>query len=138
MFDPLRRLKYLPWIELLQVSLFTIGIAIALDWLFFQIAIVPAIRPTIAQLLNSPFAFVIVLGAAVGVGALGVAVMERWFRRIVISNASLWALVPCLALWLWLRSFLVVFPQLLLPPLTFESFICVVLGVFWKGKPYWR
>lgn len=138
MFDPLRRLKYLPWIELLQVSLFTIGIAIAFDWLFFQIATVPAIRPTIAQLFNSPFAFLILLSAAVGVGALGVAVMERWFRQIVITNSTLWALVPCLALWLWLRSFLPVFPQLLLPPLTFESLVCVILGVFWKGKPYWR
>jgi hypothetical protein len=106
MFDPLRRLKYLPWIELLQVSLFTIGGAIAIDWLFFQLVQIPAVYSIVAQLFNSAFGLLISFGAAVGVGALSVAIMERWFRRIVITNSSLWALVPCLALWLWLRSFL--------------------------------
>ncbi|BAU13217.1 hypothetical protein LEP3755_37560 [Leptolyngbya sp. NIES-3755] len=138
MFDPLRPLKYLPWIELLQVSLFTIGLTIAIDVLFLQLVRIPAVYPTIAQLFNSPFGLLIVLGAAVGVGALAVAIMERWFRQIVITNTTLWALVPCLGLWLWLRSFLTVFPQLLTPVLSFESIVCIILGVFWKGKPYWR
>ncbi|MBC7825087.1 MAG: peptide chain release factor 1, partial [Candidatus Parcubacteria bacterium] len=31
MNDPLRRLKFLPWIPLLQISLITVLIAIALD-----------------------------------------------------------------------------------------------------------
>ncbi|MBW4524544.1 MAG: peptide chain release factor 1 [Phormidium tanganyikae FI6-MK23] len=140
MFDPLRRLKYLPWTELLQVALVTIGFTIPIDWLFVQAVQVPALRPTIAQLFNSPLSLLIFLGAAVGVGALAVAIIERWFRQIVITNSSLWALVPCLALCLWLRSFLPesVFPQLLTPVLSFESLIGVVLGVFWKGKSYWR
>lgn len=138
MFDPLRPLKYLPWIELLQVSLFTIGLTIAIDVLFFQLVRIPAVYPTIAQLFNSPFGLLIALGAAVGVGALAVAILERWFRQIVITNSTLWALVPCLGLWLWLRSFLTVFPQLLTPALSFESLVCIILGVFWKGKPYWR
>lgn len=140
MFDPLRRLKYLPWTELLQVALVTIVFMIAIDWVFFQLVRIPALLPTIAQLFNSPFSLLIFLGAAVGVGALAVAIMERWFRQIVITNSSLWALVPCIALWLWLRSFLPenVFPQLLTPALGTQSLIGVIVGVFWKGKPYWR
>ncbi|MER3434433.1 MAG: peptide chain release factor 1 [Leptolyngbya sp. ERB_1_1] len=140
MFDPLRRLKYLPWAELLQVALVTIGFTILIDWLFFQVVRLPALRPTVAQFFNSSLSFLIFLGAAVGIGALSVAIMERWFRQIVITNSSLWALIPCVALWLWLRSFLPesIFPQLLTPALSFESFMCIVLGVFWKGRPYWR
>ncbi|HTL89285.1 MAG TPA: hypothetical protein VL134_07780 [Leptolyngbya sp.] len=140
MFDPLRRLKYLPWTELLQVALITIVFMIVIDWLFFQLARIPALLPTIAQLFNSPFSFLIAFGVAVGVGALAVAIIERWFRQIVLTDASLWALIPCIALWLWLRSFLpeTVFPQLLTPPLGFESIMGVIVGVFWKGKPYWR
>ncbi len=140
MFDPLRRLKYLPWTELLQVAIVTVGFTIPIDWLLIQAAKVPALRPSIAQLFNSPLSLLIFLGAAVGLGALAVAIMERWFRRITITNASLWALVPCLVLWLWLRSFLpeTVFPQLLTPVVSFESLMGIILGVFWKGKPYWR
>ena len=140
MFDPFRRLKYLPWNELLQVALVTIVLMIAIDWVFFQIVRIPAIRPTVAQLFNSPVSLLIFLGASVGVGALAVAIMEGWFRRIVITNESLWALVPCIALWLWLRSFLpeTVLPQLLTPTLGLQSLMAVIVGVFWKGKPYWR
>ncbi|MCU0550438.1 MAG: hypothetical protein MUC48_13905 [Leptolyngbya sp. Prado105] len=141
MFDPLRPLKYLPWTELLQVALVTIGFTTLLDWAFFQAADTPPLRPFVAQIFNSAFGFLIGLAAAVGVGALAVAVMERWYRqRFVITNSILWALVPCLALWLWLRSFLpdTIFPQLLTPFLGFNSLICVILGVFWKGKSYWR
>jgi hypothetical protein len=141
MFDPLRPLKYLPWTELLQVALVTIGFTTLLDWVFFHAASTPSLRPIVAQVFNSPLGFLIGLGAAIGVGALGVLVMERWFqRRIIITNSTLWALVPCLALWLWLRSLLpeTVFPQLLTPVLGLDSLICIILGVFWKGKPYWR
>jgi hypothetical protein len=141
MFDPLRPLKYLPWIELLQVALVTIGFTVLFDWAFFQAASTPALIPIAARILQSPFGFLIDLAVAVGIGALAVAVMERWFRRrIVITNSVLWALVPCLALWLWLRSFLpdAIFPQLLTPVFGINPVICIILGVFWKGKPYWR
>lgn len=141
MFDPLRPLKYLPWVELLQVALVTIGFATLLDWLFFQVADLPSLRPIIAQIFNSPLGFLLDLAVAVAIGALAVAVMERWFRRrIMITNSTLWALIPCLALWLWLRSLLPdsIFPQLLMPFLGINPLICIILGVFWKGKFYWR
>jgi hypothetical protein len=141
MFDPLRPLKYLPWTELLQVALVTIGFTTLLDWVFYHAANAPAMRPIFGQVFSSPLGFLIGLAAAVGVGALSVAVMERWFRqRFVITNSILWGVVPCLALWLGLRSLLPesIFPQLLTPVLGIDSLICIILGVFWKGKPYWR
>ncbi|MBD2081480.1 peptide chain release factor 1 [Leptolyngbya sp. FACHB-17] len=140
MFNPLRPLKYLPWTELMQVALITIGFTILLDWLLFQVAAIPALRSMIVQLLESPLAVIVFLGAAVGVGALAVAITERWFRRIVITNAILWALVPCLLFGFWLRSLLpdAVFPQLLTPGVNFNSAMGMIIGLFWKGKPYWR
>lgn len=141
MFDPLRPLKYLPWSELLQVALVTIGFAALFDWALIQAANMPAIRSILEKLLSPPLGSLIDLAAAVGLGALAVALIERWYRRkIMITNSTLWALVPCLALWLWLRSLLpgTLFPQLLTPILGVDSLICIILGVFWKGKPYWR
>lgn len=140
MFNPLRPLKYLPWTELMQVALITIGITIPLDWLLFQAAEAPEIYFTISQLLDSPLRLIIFLGVAVGIGALAVAITERWFRRIVITNSILWALVPCLLFTLWLRSLLpnTVFLQLLTPQVNFQSAMGIIIGLFWKGKPYWR
>lgn len=135
MLNPLRPLKYLPWIPLLQAALVTTLIAIAIDLLVFLSFLVPGVQTAALQLLNSPFEILIRLGAAVGVGALAVVVLKRWFRQIVMTNAILWALVPCLLLCLFLKSVLGL-PAPLLPALDYMVLIGVVLGVFWRGRRY--
>ena len=138
MNDPLRRLKFLPWISLLQISLITVLVAIAFDVLLVQIATaVPVILNLLTKLLNSPIGVLIRLAVPVGIGALAVAILERWFRQVMITNSTLWALVPCVALWLLLKSF-VQMPSALFPDLDILSLVGVVVGVFWKGRPYWR
>ena len=138
MNDPLRRLKFLPWISLLQISLITVLVAIAFDVLLVQIATaVPVILNLLTKLLNSPIGVLIRLAVPVGIGALAVAILERWFRQVMIINSTLWALVPCVALWLLLKSF-VQMPSALFPDLDILSLVGVVVGVFWKGRPYWR
>lgn len=137
MFDPLRRLKYLPWISLLQVGLITILIAIAIDGLLILGLNVPTVFTIIARLLNSPFAILLELAIAAGFGALAVTILERWFRQVILNTATLWALVPCLALWLLLRPLLPV-PVLITPSVDMTSLACITLGIFWKGKSYWR
>ena len=138
MNDPLRRLKFLPWIPLLQISLITVLIAIAFDVLLNRTAIaVPVILNLLSKLLSSPIGVLIGLAVPVGIGALAVAILERWFRQVMITNATLWALVPCVALWLFLKS-LVPIPTALVPDISIVSLVGVVLGVFWKGRPYWR
>ena len=138
MNDPLRRLKFLPWISLLQISLITVLVAIAFDVLLVQIATaVPVILNLLTKLLNSPIGVLIRLAVPVGIGALAVAILERWFRQVMITNSTLWALVPCVALWLLLKSF-VQMPSALFPDLDIISLVGVVVGVFWKGRPYWR
>ncbi len=138
MNDPLRRLKFLPWISLLQISLIAVLIAIAFDVLFSRtVTSVPVILNLLSKLLNSPIGVLIKLAVPVGIGALAVAILERWFRQVIITNSTLWALVPCVALWLLLRSF-VPLPTALIPEIDVVSLIGVVVGVFWKGRPYWR
>ncbi|MCY7276879.1 MAG: peptide chain release factor 1 [Phormidesmis sp. CAN_BIN44] len=138
MNDPLRRLKFLPWIPLLQISLIAVLIAITLDVLLTRTAVaVPVILNLLSKLLSSPISVLIRLAVPVGIGALVVAILERWFRQVIITNATLWALVPCVALWLFLKS-LVPIPTALVPDIGIVSLVGVVLGIFWKGRPYWR
>ncbi len=138
MNDPLRRLKFLPWIPLLQISLIAILIAIAFDVLLTRTAVaVPVILNLLSKLLSSPIGVLINLAVPVGIGALAVAILERWFRQVIITNATLWALVPCVVLWLFLKS-LVQIPTALVPDIGIDSLVGVVVGVFWKGRPYWR
>ena len=138
MNDPFRRLKFLPWIALLQISLITVLMAIASDILLARTAAaVPVILNLLSKLLNSPIGVLLDLAIPVGIGALAVAVLERWFHQVIITNSTLWALVPCVVLWLLLRSF-VPLPTVLIPEISVVSLVGVVLGVFWKGRPYWR
>jgi hypothetical protein len=138
MFDPLRRLKFLPWTALLQVALVTVAIAVAFDVLITQIfGAIPVALRVLTKVLSSPLRLLIELAISVGIGALSVAILERWFQRVPITNASLWALIPCLALWLLLLSFLPI-PMAFLPEISIFQLIGTILGVFWKGRSYWR
>ncbi|NJK52517.1 MAG: peptide chain release factor 1 [Leptolyngbyaceae cyanobacterium SU_3_3] len=106
MFNPLRRLRFLPWVELLQVALVTVAIASLLDFLLARIfVLLPVALSVIMKLLDSPIGLLVYFAVTIGIGALGVAILERWFRFVSITNSTLWALVPCLALWILLRLF---------------------------------
>lgn len=141
MRDPLQRLKYLPWLLLLQVAALTTAIAGALDILLMvgliQLAQLGLFSMGVFQLpLTSVILSLLVFVVAAGVGALGVWLMERFFTQIYINTGVLWALVPCLGLTLFL------FTQLRLPQLlvgiSYPQLIGIVLGVFLRGKRYWR
>lgn len=76
------------------------------------------------------------IATAVGIGTLAVYLCERWLPQVLLNTSSLWALVLCLLLGLVLKSLLPL-PSLLLDLSQF-TLIGVILGVFWKGRPYWR
>jgi hypothetical protein len=137
MLDPLRPLKYLPWILLLQASLITILFTMVLDFCILLLSTNPLVGNLLMKLFNPPLGEFISLGLAVGVGALGVGVLERWFKQVILNSSTLWALVPCLALWLWLRSFLPLGAQLV-PSVSYMTVMLIIVGVFWKGRRYWR
>lgn len=136
MSDPVRTLKHLPWRSLLQVSGFTIVIAIVVE-VFLSIGYIrsAAIRSLLSELYAPPSGILLLFGAAVGVGALAVYLLERLHRQVFVNATILWALVPCLALVVFLKSLL---PVPALVSLNSLQLLGVVVGVFWKGRPYWR
>ncbi|MEO1126859.1 MAG: peptide chain release factor 1 [Cyanobacteria bacterium J06639_16] len=141
MQNPLQRLKYLPWLLLLQVAALTTAIAGATDILLTvgllqleQIGVISTgvfQSPLIGLILS-----LLMFGVAMGVGALGVLLMQRFFTQIYINTGVLWALVPCLGLTLFL------FAQMRLPQLlvgiSYPQLLGIVLGVFLCGRRYWR
>ncbi|NEN91592.1 MAG: peptide chain release factor 1 [Okeania sp. SIO3H1] len=133
-----QRLKSLPWQELLLVSFIATLTVVAtevlliLSFTYFFVILKP-----LSMLFSSPiFGVLIPIGAAVGMGALAVYLLEFWQKQWLLNNSSLWALVLCLFIGLLLKS---LFP---LPPVLVSvsraSLISLAIGVFWKGRPYWR
>jgi hypothetical protein len=136
MTDPLRRLQYLPWRSLLQVAGFTIVIVIILECLlalgYTQSSV---IRSRLLALYRPPLAIVLLFATGFGVGVLAVHFLERYHQKVFINTATLWALIPCLALVIFLNSLLPVPPVV---NLNIPQLLGVIVGVFWKGRPYWR
>lgn len=132
----LDRLKRLPWGSLLLVSALTVAIATVAEqvlfWAFQESAIV---RQTLSMILFPPLGILVPIAVSLGLGALAVSILERWQTQVFVNTATLWALVPCLLLSLWLKSLLI--PDFLLI-LSRTSLIGIVLGIFWKGRRYWR
>ena len=132
----LQRLKYLPWRSLILTAILTVLAVALLELLLLaMVQHLPTVLPLLIVLFNPPLGLLVTLGAALGVGSLAVLILERQFQP-VITAGGLWALVFCLAIAIFLR-------QLLPVPTLFLSFsgtqlILMMLGVFWKGRPYWR
>lgn len=137
MANPLRRLKFLPWRSLLQVSTLTTLIITVLEFLltlgFIQSAI---IKRTLSFIYTGSLGLLITFATAIGVGAMAVYILERFYQQVIINSASLWALVLCLALLFLVKSLIPLMPILI--SLDQTQLIGIILGVFWKGRPYWR
>jgi hypothetical protein len=89
-----------------------------------------------SALSSSSLGTVVFLGIAVVFGALAVLICEIAQPQVVLNTSSLWALVLCLIVSLFVKGALSV-PSLLLN-LSETFVIAMIIGVFWKGKPYWR
>lgn len=136
MTDPLRNLKYLPWRSLLQVSALTIGIVATLEIILsFALTQSSIISKIFTLLFTAPLGLLMTFFLAVGVGALAVYLLERFSLQTTISTNGLWVLVICLILILWLKVLL--FEPVIID-LNEVQAIGIIVGIFWKGKPYWR
>ena len=134
MRNPLQQLKYLPWLELFQVAALTTLIVTALDIVLIQI-ILTLLSQTSSVFIGTLISLSI-FASAMGIGALAVALMERFFQQIYINTAILWALVFCLALLLLIKSYLQI--PVLLTGMGYPQLIGIILGVSIKGRRYWR
>jgi len=136
MSNPLQRLKFLPWLPLFQVAALATGLTFVVEILLIEGTQIPAVNQSLAILLQPPLALFVLLGAAVGLGALATFILEHFFQKVAISTPVLWALILCVMVMLWARS-LLQFPILFLAP-DYTTLMGILLGVFWKGQAYWR
>lgn len=132
----LDRLKRLPWGLLLLVAVLTVAIATVLDLLLLWALHSATIRSALSLVLTGLLGLLMPFLVSVGLGVLGVYFLEHWRTPVIINQSILWALVPCLLLVLFVKSLLV--PPTLLLELSRTALVGIVVGVFWKGRPYWR
>ncbi len=137
MSNPLRPLQYLPWSVLFQSAAVVVAIATVADF-GISFAIVKWVQTQSSSVVQaiSTLLFFATLAAAYGIGVLSLLVTERFFREIVLTAQTLWALIGCVVLLYWLRTLLPV-PGLFMQ-VDIYSIVLIALGVFFTGKRYWR
>jgi hypothetical protein len=132
----LRRLKLLPWREMLQIAALVTSIVIGLElflaWGFTQSRV---IRNILTLLYGSSLGILIPFVTAVGMGALAVYFLEYWQQQFLLNRTNLWVLALCVLLGLVLKSLLLI--PAFLTSLSEAALIGITVGVFWKGRPYW-
>lgn len=137
MNNPLQRLGQLPWLPLFWVALLTLFWASVLELLLVLGAQqVGLIANAVTMLFTPPLATIMMLAIAIGIGALAVVFLEIIYPQILITAGVLWALVLCVLLATLLRSVLPISTSLLSP--AYPMLIGNILGIFLKGKPYWK
>ena len=139
MSSPLRRLKFLPWRSLFLLSILVTLIVVVIDFFFIVGSdLSPALARIVSLMYGGSLGVIVQFAGVVGVGALAVYLLEKFFANITVNTGVLWALVLCLTLCLLVRSFLPI-PERLVSIYNNEmQLIAIVIGVFWKGRPYWR
>lgn len=137
MSNPLRQLKFLPWLSLFQVAALAVFLAFVTDVLlavaYFRIA---ALQSMLDAALAPPMGMLVALAIAAVVGALAVYLLERLQPNILINAGMLWALVLCVMVVLVIKSLLPL-PAFLVGA-DDTALMGVVVGIFWKGHAYWR
>ncbi len=143
MSNPLRQLKYLPWTSLFIVAGVTFAIAVILELVLgltynqldegTQFTIVRILAAT----LYSPIFSLFTIGAiGIGIGALAVFLLETIKKQVFINAGVLWSLILCLIIGLIIRSYIPI--PAVFTDVNQMQLIGIILGVFWKGKRYWR
>ncbi|MBD2258176.1 peptide chain release factor 1 [Pseudanabaena sp. FACHB-2040] len=139
MRNPLWRLKTLPWVILLQNAALTILIATILDFLLLQ-AFSQLPSALLGGRLSAFFTLlflVLPFLAMMGVGAMSVVLMEQVFRSVFLDAGILWALIACIGIVLFIRDVLP-WDVSFLVGLSYTQIVGAALGVFFRGKRYWR
>jgi hypothetical protein len=134
------KFNQIPWSETMQVAIVTVAIVVGLEQLL--LLALPGIPTPIAGFIveaiagSNRLSFLFQLAIDGAIGALAVLIYDRWKVMIQLNANTLWALVGCLILTLFIRSALPL--KIIVCELSQLSAIAILLGVFWKGRPYWN
>jgi hypothetical protein len=130
--------KQLPWRSLCLAATLAVIIVKAFDYLIAQGLSTLSSDATLLKLLVTPAGGLLLFGCGgLAIGGFGVLCLERFGNVRFINANTLWALILCLLLALWLIS---QFPVDGLGFVTFSEthLFGVIIGVFWRGQDYWR
>lgn len=137
MNDPLRRIASQPWKELFLVAFATVIAVSVIDYLLIWLIVnVASVQESVSFLFSSPLQILIPLAVAAGIGVLGVSIAEQFPRYIYLTAGSLWAFVLCLAIALALKGFLSL--DGFLVSFSYPAMLGMMVGVFGKGRRFWR
>lgn len=129
-------LQRLPWRSLIYTALATVVVVTLLDVSFIVLSLTAPVTGRLLDILfNPPLGVFTQFALAMGIGALAVLLLER-IDRFCITTGSLWALAFCLIVGCLLRL-LVPVASLFTPAGQFQ-FVAMIVGLFWKGRPYWH
>ena len=78
----------------------------------------------------------ILVFAILGVGALSIYLIEIQPSKVILNVACLWALFISLLIVLFLYKS--IFPPVILLSTSQITIMGILIGLFWKGRPYWR
>lgn len=135
MNDPLAKIKSQPWKPLSLVALATVTIVTVIDYfLLFLFSNFAPIQQSLSFIASSPLGILLPLAIAAGIGAFSVYICDRFRTQIFLNAGSLWALVLCLIIALALTG---LFPSFLVR-FSYPALLGIMVGVFWKGRRYWR
>jgi hypothetical protein len=130
--------KQLPWGSLCLSALLAVAVVRVIDFILMRGLSHLDKTSTLGQLLITPSGYMfLLLCGGLTIGGLGVAFLERMEQISPIYASTLWGLVLCLFISLWLVD-LIPLGGLGLSTLTQHHLPVIVVGVFWRGKPYWR
>ena len=130
-------LKYLPWRSLFLVAILAVITMKAIDLMLWK-SFSSAESSGFAELLSTKIGNLLFLFCeGLAVGGFGVLYLERVGRVGPIYTSTLWALVLCLFLCLWLGTYIPI-AGLGLVDISQLHVMSLILGVFWRGRAYWR
>lgn len=137
MRDPVYRLKIMPWGKLFQGAALTTVVAVLLDLALLILAVqVNLLARTLQLLFAPPLGIIMNIVVYVGVGVMGIRLLERFFPQLSLNSANLWGFLFCLMVVMALTSFLPI-PGLLIGA-SQGSVLGLLVGVFIGGMRYWR
>jgi hypothetical protein len=130
-------LKYLPWRSLFLAAILAVITMKAIDFLVSK-SFDYTESSSFAELLSTKIGNLLFLFCGgLAVGGFGVLYLERMGRVGPIYSSTLWALVLCLLISLWLSTYIPVEGRGLVD-ISELHVMSTILGVFWRGRPYWR
>ncbi len=133
--NPWEQLKRLPWLDCLKAAAATVVGVGAVDVLILQlVALSPFVEPALMLLLRFGALVWLVTGGLTGM--LAVICFERLCPQTRLTAGGLWALVGCVLLGLWIKSWLPV--PFLFTGLSYVLAVGVLVGASWRGQAYWR